>query len=129
MIDVFSREERSDIMRRVKSARNKSTELELIRLLRSQRITGWRRSYPLLGSPDFTFPKKKLVVFVDGCFWHGHNCRNLSPQTNRDYWKRKIARNKRRDLQVNRELRTRGWKVLRIWECRIKRSRQIKKVL
>ena len=79
MADTFSREERSNIMRKVKSAKNKSTEIKLIRYFKSRNITGWRRNYKLFGKPDFVFPKKRLAVFADGCFWHGHNCRRCVP--------------------------------------------------
>lgn len=66
-------------MRQVKSKKNKSTELRLIEIFRQNGITGWRRNYPVKGHPDFVFPKRKIAVFVDGCFWHGHNCRNTRP--------------------------------------------------
>ena len=73
MADVFDAEKRSDIMRQVKSKKNKSTELRLIEIFKQNGITGWRRNYPVKGHPDFVFPKKKIAVFVDGCFWHGHD--------------------------------------------------------
>ena len=76
MADVFDAEKRSDIMRQVKSKKNKSTELRLIEIFKENGITGWRRNYPVKGHPDFVFPKKKIAVFVDGCFWHGHDCRS-----------------------------------------------------
>ena len=68
MADVFDAEKRSDIMRQVKSKKNKSTELRLIEIFKQNGITGWRRNYPVKGHPDFVFPKKKIAVFVDGCF-------------------------------------------------------------
>jgi len=109
---------RSALMSRIRSSRNATTELRFLALLRRRRIKGWRRNYPLTGKPDFTFPKSKVAVFLDGCFWHGHNCgRNLTPKTNALAWKAKIARNKKRDLVVTNELKKRGWKVMRIWEC------------
>ena len=70
MADVFDAEKRSDIMHQVKSKKNKSTELRLIEIFKQNGITGWRRNYPVKGHPDFVFPKKKIAVFVDGCFWH-----------------------------------------------------------
>ncbi len=93
MTDTFSKEERSEMMRAVKSKGNKSTELKLIQIFRNHKIKGWRRNYPLFGKPDFVFPKLKIAVFVDGCFWHGHNCRQLKPSDNSEYWKRKIYKN------------------------------------
>jgi DNA mismatch endonuclease, patch repair protein len=109
---------RSALMSRIRSSRNATTELKFLALLRTTQIKGWRRNYPLTGKPDFTFPKSKLAVFIDGCFWHGHACgRNLSPKHNAHAWKAKIDRNKKRDLVVTQELKRRGWKVIRIWEC------------
>jgi DNA mismatch endonuclease (patch repair protein) len=70
----------------------------------------------LLGNPDFTFPKEKLAVFVDGCFWHGCSIHGNKPKSNRDYWERKLSRNRKRDRRVTRELRKSGWRVIRVWE-------------
>jgi DNA mismatch endonuclease (patch repair protein) len=109
---------RSVLMSRIRSSQNATTELRFLVLLRTAKITGWRRNYPLTGKPDFTFPKSKLAVFIDGCFWHGHDCgRNLTPKLNVDAWRRKFARNQARDLMVTRNLQRKGWKVIRIWEC------------
>lgn len=72
-------------MRQVKSKKNKSTELRLIEIFKENGITGWRRNYPVKGHPDFVFPKKKIAVFVDGCFWHGHDCRNTRPADHQEY--------------------------------------------
>ena len=108
---------RSALMSRIRASGNATTELRFLFLLRAAGLKGWRRKYPLLGKPDFTFPKSKLVVFIDGCFWHGHCCSTRKPKVNPDAWAAKFARNKRRDLAVTRELRKKGWSVLRIWEC------------
>jgi DNA mismatch endonuclease (patch repair protein) len=70
----------------------------------------------LLGKPDFVFPKSRLTVFVDGCFWHGCPKHGHTPRSNTAYWRKKIARNIERDQEVNRELKKRGWRVFRIWE-------------
>lgn len=109
---------RSELMSRVRSSRNVTTELKLLSLLRIEKLKGWRRNYPLLGKPDFVFPDRKLSIFVDGCFWHGHQCgRNLMPKRNALEWREKILRNQRRDRKVARILRASGWRVIRIWEC------------
>jgi DNA mismatch endonuclease, patch repair protein len=109
---------RSALMSRVRSKQNATTELKLLSLLRPARLCGWRREFPLLGNPDFVFPKAKLAVFVDGCFWHGHDCgRNLKPARNAALWRHKFSSNKRRDALVTRTLRNEGWRVIRIWEC------------
>ena len=99
MADIFNNEKRSEIMRKVKSKKNKSTELRLIDIFKQNGITGWKRNYPVKGHPDFVFLKEKVAVFVDGCFWHGHdNCKYFRlPKTNIDFWSNKIERNKERD--------------------------------
>lgn len=119
MADVFSKSKRSEVMRAVKSRGNKSTELKLIEIFKAEKIVGWRRNYKLFGKPDFVFPRQRLAVFLDGCFWHGHDCRNTKPADNADYWRQKIERNKNRDESVSRTLAEKGWRVLRIWECQI----------
>ena len=122
MADVFDKQTRSKIMSKVKSKNNKSTELKMIEYFKEIELKGWRRNYKLFGKPDFTFPKKRVVVFVDGCFWHGHNCRNLKPKQNKEYWEKKIKRNKERDKLVTETLTQKGWKVYRIWECQLKKK-------
>jgi len=114
MADTFTKEKRSQIMRAVKSKGNKSTEVKLVYLFKKYKIIGWRRNYKLFGNPDFVFPQKKIAVFADGCFWHGHSCRKIKPVDNRQYWDSKIKRNKKRDLFVNSILTTKGWRVIRI---------------
>ena len=122
MVDTFTKTERSQIMGKVKSNKNKSTELKLIELFKKSRITGWRRNYKLFGKPDFVFPKQRIAVFADGCFWHGHNCRNLKPEQNKEYWIKKIEKNKQRDKEVTGVLIQKHWRVIRIWECDIKKG-------
>lgn len=79
----------------------------------------------LPGSPDIVVYGLRLAVMVHGCFWHGHNCRRGArvPRANREYWTAKIARNRRRDLQIRRALREAGWAVATIWECEAKNPR------
>jgi DNA mismatch endonuclease (patch repair protein) len=120
-MDTFGPKKRSWIMAQVKSVRNKSTEQKLATVLRQQAITGWRRRYPLFGKPDFVFPKPKVAVFVDGCFWHGHPRKCRVPEAHKAYWLKKIARNVARDRLVTRTLREKGWKVVRIWEDSVQR--------
>lgn len=124
MADVFDKEKRSDIMRHVRSKKNKSTELRLIEIFKKNKIKGWRRNYPVKGHPDFVFQEKKVAVFVDGCFWHGHDCRNTRPSDNQEYWQRKRERNIRHDLEVTALFESRGWTVLRIWECELKKKNE-----
>ena len=128
MADVFDNKKRSEIMRKVKSNKNKSTELRLIDIFKQNGITGWKRNYPVKGHPDFVFQKDKIAVFVDGCFWHGHDCRNTRPAENKEYWQKKRERNMKHDKEVTAMFESRGWKVLRIWECELKKKNEAKLV-
>ena len=119
MADILSKRQRSALMSKIRSSHNKSTELKLIQLFREHSIKGWRRKFPLFGRPDFVFPDYSLCIFVDGCFWHGcPRCKKRS-KSNTIFWENKIAQNKKRDRKVNRTLRSQGWSVCRIWECRL----------
>lgn len=77
----------------------------------------------LPGCPDIVFPKYRTVVFVNGCFWHMHDCgKFVWPQSNIDYWKNKIIRNVERDKQNTEKLHGLGWRVITIWECELKKN-------
>ena len=78
----------------------------------------------LPGSPDIVLPKYRTVIFVHGCFWHGHNdCKNAStPKTNTEFWKAKITRNQEHDQEVWRQLEAKGWSVIIVWECQLKKA-------
>ena len=119
MADVFSKEDRSVIMSRVRSNGNKSTELKLIQYFKEMNISGWKRHYKVKGHPDFVFLDKRIAIFVDGCFWHGHDCRNTRPADNAEYWQKKRQRNMERDRSVTELFEARGWTVIRIWECEL----------
>lgn len=106
-------------MRAVKSKGNRSTEQKLVDFFKLYSIKGWRRNFSLLGKPDFVFPTSKVAVFVDGCFWHGHDCRNTKPKQNAKYWQTKIRKNRARDRFVTKTLIRQGWSVRRIWECKL----------
>ena len=113
---------RGQLMSRVRSTGNQTTEKRLASLLRDAGLTGWRRHQFLPGRPDFVWPKIKVAVFVDGCFWHGHDCgRNVTPRTNAEVWREKIEGNQGRDRKTTHRLRQEGWKVIRIWECQLAR--------
>lgn len=117
MSDVFTKAKRSEEMSRIRGRGNKDTELALAKLFRGHRITGWRRDQAVFVKPDFVFPKLRLAVFVDGCFWHGCPKHATKPKNNRAFWRRKLGGNKARDRVVSRNLRRAGWRVVRIWEC------------
>ncbi|MFT4105552.1 MAG: very short patch repair endonuclease [Lacrimispora sp.] len=119
---MYDKEKRSTVMRNIKGKGNKSTELALIAIFREQGINGWRRGYPVKGHPDFVFLKERIAIFVDGCFWHGHDCRNTHPKNNEEFWLKKIGGNIQRDKDVTWLFINRGWTVIRIWECELKRK-------
>jgi DNA mismatch endonuclease (patch repair protein) len=124
MVDIFSTQKRSEIMSKVRSTGNRSTEVAMILLLRRHRIAGWRRRFPAFGNPDFVFPKNRLAVFVDGCFWHGCSMHGTQPSSNVSFWTAKLNGNKARDRLVTRKLKRRGWHVLRIWQHEISRKNE-----
>jgi DNA mismatch endonuclease (patch repair protein) len=126
--DFLSKEKRSKVMSAVRSKGNKTTEIAMIKVFRENKIIGWRRNCKLQGKPDFVFPKDKVVVFVDGCFWHGHTCLKPRDSLKEGFWKEKIERNKERDKSVSKLLRKDGWKVVRVWECEIEKKKYGRKL-
>ena len=122
-MDKITKEQRSRNMAAIRSKGNKTTEVAFSKLLRANKIIGWRRnSRHVVGIPDFIFPKDQLAIFIDGCFWHGCPKCKTYPKTNAKYWKTKIANNQKRDKKVKKQLVREGWKVLRFWEHEIKRN-------
>ena len=114
---------RSANMRASRGHGNRTTEWRLRGALVSAEIKGWSiKTTELCGRPDFVFLKEKLVVFADGCFWHGCPECGHTPKTRRSFWAAKIERNKARDRSVSRILRSAGFVVLRLRECQIKRQ-------
>ena len=130
MSDVYSKEKRSDIMSRVKNKKTKPEE-EFAKILRKEKIKYRRYARSLPGNPDFIIAESNLVVFIHGCFWHGHhNCRRATiPKTNRKFWTNKISGNKRRDIRVARQLRNLGWHVMTVWQCHFRSKDRIVKKL
>ena len=108
-------------MRAVK-CKDTAPEMVVRRLVHSlgYRYRLHRRDLP--GKPDLVFGPRRKVIFVHGCFWHGHTCKrgNRQPKTNADYWRKKIQVNKERDKSTLEELRARGWEILVVWECETK---------
>ena len=128
MPDVFAKAKRSQVMSRIRGQGNKDTELALMGLFRRHGIAGWRRRRPVFGKPDFIFPKLKLAVFVDGCFWHSCPLHATKPRNNAAFWEKKLASNKARDRLVRRVLWREGWRVLRLWEHELARRREARLV-
>lgn len=123
-MDAFDKVTRSRVMSRIKSTGTKSTEWKFRSLLMRAGIRDWKIGHHtgLPGSPDFIFHSVRVVVFVDGCFWHGcRYCRTI-PRSNRAFWFAKIQKNRIRDKKVKRSLHALGWKVLRIWEHELKEN-------
>jgi DNA mismatch endonuclease (patch repair protein) len=115
--------DRSRIMRSVK---NKDTAPEMI-VRRLAHSLGYRYRLhrpDLPGKPDLVFGPTHKLIFVHGCFWHGHTCKRgkRRPKTNADYWQKKIKGNQERDKSILKQLRARGWKVLVVWECETKQE-------
>lgn len=129
MADTISKKKRSALMASIKSTKNKSTEIRVVRILRGASIKGWRRHPALPGRPDIVWRKQKIALFVDGCFWHGCDKCYRRPKTNRKYWDGKIRINQLRDKKVNQQLRKMGWKVFRLRECQIKSNSYMNKKL
>lgn len=119
-MDRLSHEKRSALMSRV---RTKGTEPELVVRSALHRL-GYRyrlHRKDLPGKPDLVFPSRHKAIFVHGCFWHGHDCpRGKLPQTNTEFWKTKIDKNKARDERVVETLQSLGWEVFVVWECEIR---------
>jgi DNA mismatch endonuclease (patch repair protein) len=116
------------MMAACKGRGNRSTEMVMIGLLREHGLTGWRRHFSVIGKPDFAWPKLKVAMFVDGCFWHGCPYCRRAPRTNSNFWDQKIIVNQRRDRKVNRTLRRMGWHVVRVRECKIRFASTINRI-
>ena len=123
-------EQRSRIMRAVKGA-DTTPELAVRRLAHSMGYRFRLHRNDLPGKPDLTFPRLRKVIFVHGCFWHGHDCPRGArvPVQNRDYWTRKVARNVERDMSAQSALHCLGWKSLVVWECEIKEQDRLRRAL
>jgi DNA mismatch endonuclease (patch repair protein) len=129
-MDRLTPARRSQLMSRIRG-RDTKPEIEVRKQLHG---LGYRyRLYvpTLPGKPDLTFPSRKKVIFVHGCYWHGHSCRFglAQSKTNRVFWRAKIRDNQVRDARTTRRLRGLGWKVLVIWECEVKRASWLPRTL
>lgn len=121
MIDIFSSEKRSSIMSNIRS-KNTSPEIQVRKLIFSMGYRYRLHRKDLPGCPDIVFPGRKKVIFIHGCFWHGHqNCKaSTLPETHKEFWKNKINSNQERDGKNINELENLNWKVLVVWQCEIK---------
>jgi DNA mismatch endonuclease (patch repair protein) len=130
-MDVFSVKKRSQVMAAIRHKGNRSTEGTFAGLLRQSRVSGWKlHSRLVTGKPDFYFPKRRIAIFVDGCFWHACPKCFRAPRQNGRFWSEKIERNRKRDQRVMRSLRGDGIKVIRIWEHDLEqRTRRVRDVI
>ena len=123
MPDIYTKLKRSQIMSKI-SGKETKPELLVRKYLFSQGFRFRKNVKNLPGSPDIVLPKYKAVIFVHGCFWHGHEgCkRSKLPETNKEFWKNKISATKDRDIRNVAKLEKMGWKVIIIWQCSLKNN-------
>lgn len=120
MTDVHSKETRSKNMAAV-SGKDTKPELLIRKALHRHGFRYRLHDKTLPGKPDLVFPRYKAVIFVNGCFWHHHNCHLFKwPSTRKEFWRAKINANKTRDIEAVKHLRVSGWRVLTVWECALK---------
>ncbi len=125
MVDVVDRSTRSRMMAGIQG-KNTRPELTIRRGLHAAGFRYRLHSAKLPGKPDLVFPGRKSVIFVNGCFWHGHRCHLFKwPSTRRQWWRDKINATRRRDRKVVRQLHDMGWRVLVIWECALKGKQRL----
>ena len=120
MSDIFSKSKRSDIMSKI-SGKESKPEILVQKYLFAHGFRYRKNVKDLPGKPDVVLPKYKTVIFVNGCFWHGHdNCKKATlPATNTEFWREKILSNINRDKRQQQELQNKGYKVLIIWQCEL----------
>jgi len=121
--DIYSKQKRSQIMSKI-SGKNTKPEIIIRKIAHNLGYRFRLHKKDLPGKPDLVFPKYKKVIFVNGCFWHGHSkcSRSNLPTTRKMFWKEKIENNKKRDKTNKTKLKKLGWDYLVIWQCEIKKS-------
>ena len=120
MADIFDKEKRSQVMSAIRS-KNTKPELQLRKALHAKGYRFRLHNRHLPGTPDLMFRRFNAVLFVNGCFWHGHDCSLFRlPSTNQDFWKNKILSNRERDAKVYGLLSNHGWRILTVWECSLR---------
>jgi DNA mismatch endonuclease, patch repair protein len=127
--DIFTKKKRSQIMASISNKETKP-EISVRRFLFSQGFRFRKNLKTLSGKPDIVLPKYETVIFVHGCFWHGHTCkRGTKPTSNIEFWQAKIQSNIDRDKRVKNELRKAGWRILTIWDCELKNKKVFEKAM
>ena len=128
-MDTVSPEQRSQNMAKIRS-RDTAPERTVRSLLHRRGYRFRLHRKDLAGKPDIVFPGRKAVIFVNGCFWHGHDCpRGRRPSSNQEFWQRKITANQTRDRQSIQNLELSGWRVLTLWGCEMKDTEALGKKL
>ena len=128
-MDTLTSAQRSAAMAAVQG-KNTKPELVVRRLLYGLGYRYRLHVKDLPGRPDIVFRKRRCVVFVNGCFWHGHDCpRGRGPSSNVEFWRRKIGKNRKRDSRVTDDLGKDGWRVLTVWQCETKDIAQLQRRL
>ena len=123
MADIMTQAQRSERMSRIRG-RDTKPEMLVRRFLHRQGFRYRLHARDLPGRPDLVFPKYGTVIFVEGCFWHGHTCqKGRVPGTNPTFWQAKVATNQARDKRNQRLLRRHGWRVIRVWECQLAKKK------
>ncbi len=124
-MDIKSKEERSRNMSAIRSGDTKP-EMLVRRYLHSQGFRYGLHNHKLPGSPDIVLRKYKTIIFINGCFWHGHECCKYFrlPKSNIEFWQTKIERNRQRDIETIETLKAKGWRVITIWECELRNIAQ-----
>ena len=130
MADIFSKAKRSEVMSKV-TAKDTRPEVKIRKYLFSKGFRYRKNDKRFPGKPDIVLPKYKIVIFVHGCFWHGHkNCKKSTlPQTNYEFWKNKIQGNTERDKSNQKQLKKLGWKIIVVWQCQIKNRELFEKTM
>ena len=127
MTDIVDKETRSRMMSRIRGS-NTKIELLVRRALHAKGMRFRLGGAGLPGRPDLVLPRHRTVVFVHGCFWHGHDCSLFRlPKTRTDFWRQKIVGNKARDARTSRELNEIGWRVLIVWECSLRNVGEVER--
>ncbi|SCJ11768.1 Very short patch repair protein [uncultured Ruminococcus sp.] len=123
-MDVHDKETRSYNMSCIKGKNTRPEEI-VRKYLFSQGFKYRKNDKRLPGTPDIVLPKYKTVIFVNGCFWHGHDgCRYfVIPKTNTEFWTKKIETNRNRDIRKINDIQILGWKVIVVWECQLKKEK------
>jgi len=125
--DRLTPEQRSKLMSRVRS-QDTTPEMIVRRLVHKMGFRCRLHRKDLPGKPDLTFPRYRIIIFVHGCFWHGHDCaKGLNqPKSNKKFWKSKLIYNMNRDINNQKKLKKMGWNVLVVWECQTKDQESLK---